>query len=81
VFGATQWVVPALYGSALTSAPSGFNYGQALGVPFIKTWGLWIAGTLFLLGPLAAGWRALERGGEAVMAKALGATNNRRGRP
>jgi uncharacterized membrane protein YecN with MAPEG domain len=80
VFSATQWIVPALYGNGPSSAPNGFNYGQVLGVPFIKTWGIWIAGILFLFGPLLAGWRALERGGDAVMARALGTTKNRRGR-
>jgi hypothetical protein len=80
VFASTQWIVPAMYGNGPSSAPSGFNYGQVFGVPFIKTWGLWIAGILFLFGPFLAAWRALERGGDAVMARALGSTKNRRRR-
>lgn len=78
VFVVSQWVVPAFYSSS-PSMSSGFNFGQSFGTPFIKTWGLWVAGGLFVLGPFAAAWRALERGGEAVMGKALGTTNNRRG--
>jgi hypothetical protein len=78
VFAATQWIVPAMYGNGPSSAPSGFNYGKVVGVPFIKTWGLWIAGILLLFGPFLAAWRALERGGDAVMARALGSAKNRR---
>lgn len=79
VFVVSQWVAPAFISATPSTAPSGINYGQAFGVPFITTWGKWVAGVLVVLGPFAAVWRALERGGEAVMGKALG-TTSRRGR-
>lgn len=75
VFVVTQWVAPAIYTGAPSMSPSGFNYGQSFGVPFIKTWGFWVAVALLALGPFAAAWRALDRGGEAVMGKALGTTS------
>lgn len=79
VFVVTQWIAPVVYGGAPSTAPSGFNYMQSLGLPFITTWGKWVAVALAVIGPLAAIWRAVERGGEAVMGKALG-TTSRRGR-
>jgi hypothetical protein len=80
VFVISQWIAPALLSSQQPNTPSGLNYGALLGVPFIKTWGLWVAGGLFVLGPFAALWRALERGGEAIMGRAIGTSNNRRRR-
>lgn len=80
VFVVTQWVAPAIYSGVTSTSPSGFNYAQSFGVPFIKTWGFWVAVALLVLGPLAAAWRALERGGEAAVGKALGTTSSRRGR-
>ena len=68
----SEWVAPAL----TTTAPrgtTGFNYGQAF-LPMVKTFGLVVAGALAVLGPLAAIWQALLRGGDAVMSKALGTT-------
>ena len=79
VFVLTQWIAPAFY-SNTPSATSGFNFGQSFGVPFIKTWGLWVAVALLALGPFAAVWKALERGGDTVLSKALGTNTNRRGR-
>jgi len=73
----SQWVVPTFY-SSVPNTSTGFNFGQSFGTPFIKTWGLRVAGGLFVLGPFAALWRALERGGEAVMGKALGTSVRRR---
>ncbi|HEY1419319.1 MAG TPA: hypothetical protein VGG90_01265 [Candidatus Dormibacteraeota bacterium] len=77
VFVITQWIAPALTSGTPTGATS-FNYGQAF-APFVKTFGLVVAGVLVVLGPFAAVWQALVRGGEAVMDKALG-SSNRRGR-
>jgi len=79
VFVVTQWVAPAFYRAMATTTTS-FNFGTSFGVPFIKTWGLWVAGAFVILGPLAAGWQAATRGGEAAMSKALGTSSNRRGR-
>jgi hypothetical protein len=76
VFVVTQWVGPALISTTPPPA-SGFNYGQSFGLPFIKTWGWWVAGGLVVLGPVAAIWKAVEQGGEAVMAKALGTSRSR----
>jgi hypothetical protein len=78
-YGFSEWVAPAILNSE-PSAPSGFNYGQALGAPFIKTFGLWVAGILFVLGAFAAVWRAIERGADSVMATALGTRGSRSGR-
>jgi hypothetical protein len=78
VFVVSQWIAPAFYNST-PSATNGFNFGTSFGVPFIKTWGLWVAGALVILGPFAASWQALNRGADAVMGKALGTSNRRRG--
>jgi len=79
VFVITQWIAPAFYANT-PSTTSGFNFATSFGLPFIKTWGLWVAVALLILGPFTAGWQALTRGGEAVMGKALGTSTNRRGR-
>lgn len=76
VFVATQWITPAITPSS-TSPVSGFNYGQAF-APLVKTWGLWVAAALVVLGLFAAVWRALERGGETIVGKAAGAHSRRR---
>jgi hypothetical protein len=78
VFVVSQWIVPAFYGGT-PSPTTGFDYRRSFGLPFIKTWGLWVAGGLLVLGPFAAVWKALERGGEALLGKALGAGGSRRG--
>lgn len=78
VFAVSQWIAPAFY-SGTPSPTTGFDYGKSLGLPFIKTWGLWVAGALLLLGPFAAIWKALERGGDALMGKALGTEGAGRG--
>jgi hypothetical protein len=78
VFAVSQWIAPAFYG-ATTSTTVGFNFGTSFGVPFIKTWGLWVAVALAILGPVAAGWQALTRVADAALGKAFG-TNARRGR-
>jgi hypothetical protein len=70
VFVVSQWVAPAFYSS--TPSTTSFNFGTSFGLPFIKTWGLWVAGFLVVLGPFLAVWRALERGGKGVLEKALG---------
>lgn len=80
VFVVTQWIAPAFVAATPSNTPSGINYGQVLGVPFITTWGKWIAVALLVLGPFAAAWRALERDGEAVIGKVLGTASSRRGR-
>jgi len=80
VYAFSEWVAPALFSSAPSTIPSGINYGQSFGAPFIKTFGVWMAGILLVLGPFAAVWKALEGGGEAVMGKTLGTTSNRRNR-
>ena len=67
VYTFSEWVAPALFSSAPSTTPSGINYGQSFGTPLIKTFGLWMTGVLLVLGPLVAVWKALERGGEAVM--------------
>ncbi|TMF38849.1 MAG: hypothetical protein E6I27_04175 [Chloroflexi bacterium] len=77
VYAFSEWVAPALLSRAPSTTPSGTNYVQSFGTPFIKTFGLWMTGVLFVLGPFVAVWKALERGGEAVMGKALGTTSNR----
>jgi hypothetical protein len=72
VYAVSQWIVPGFYSATPSRTPSGINYGTAFGTPFIKTWGLWMAVGLLFLGPFAAGWQALMRGGDALMGKALG---------
>jgi hypothetical protein len=72
----SQWIAPAL----ATGAPNGttgFNYGQVF-LPLVKTFGLVVAAGLVLLGPFAAIWQALLRGGDAVMNRALGTTSQAR---
>ena len=78
-FVVTQWVAPALYGNSSPSPTSGFDYAHSFGIPLVTAWGKWVALFLVILGPLAAAWRAVERGGDLVMGKALG-TSRRRGR-
>ena len=79
VFVVSQWIAPALY-SSTPSTTTGFNFGQSFGVPFIKTWGVWVAGMLFVFGPFAALWQALLRGGDHLMGKVLGMGTIRRSR-
>jgi hypothetical protein len=78
VFALTQWLAPAFLGNQPASPTSGFNYSQSFGLPFIKTFGLWVAGALLLLGPLTAIWRAIEHGADAVADRALGTSRRRR---
>jgi hypothetical protein len=80
VYAVSQWIMPAFFSATPSSTPSGINYGTAFGTPFIKTWGLWLAGGLFVLGPFVAVWQALTRGGEALIGSALGTSSNRRNR-
>jgi hypothetical protein len=74
----SQWIAPAFY-SSTPSTTGGFNFGTSFGLPFIKTWGSWVAVALLILGPFAAAWQALTRGADAVMGRALGTSNTRRG--
>ncbi len=48
VYAFSEWVAPALFSSALSTTPSGINYGRSFGTPFIKTFGLWMAGILLV---------------------------------
>lgn len=68
VFALTQWVVPAFYTGASSSA-GGFDYSRSFGLPFVKTFGLWMAGILAVLGPFAALWQAALRGTDRLTGK------------
>ena len=61
VYVVSQWIAPALISATPSTAPSGFNYGQAIGMPFIKTWGFWMAVILFFPRAVDSG---LESAGE-----------------
>ena len=72
----SQWIAPA-FASASPTGTTGFNYGKAF-LPMVKTFGLVVAGALAVVGPFAAIWQALLRGGDAVMNKALSTTSKAR---
>ena len=78
VFFISQWVVPAFYGKS--GSTGGFDFGTSFALPFIKTWGLRVAGALVLLGPFSAIWTALQRGGDAAIRRALGGSGKSPGK-
>ncbi len=76
VFVFSQWIAPLFLVSS-PSPTSGFNYAKAFG-GVIKPFGLWVAGALLVLGPVAALYQAAMRGADSVAAKALGTGGRKR---